>query len=155
MEYALGLTSWFRTGSDNVAGEFINTVFSTDRLNSFRDNNLRRNSNGQETQQFLFGSHGTAVYSGDTDGMSNMFLEPNDEYAFYNPEGYTSGNPLAGLLALGIDDRGNRNDRDFQDMVFWAQAERVGSRDVPEPSAILGLTAMAGGLAALRRRRHS
>ncbi|WP_170188290.1 PEP-CTERM sorting domain-containing protein [Geitlerinema sp. P-1104] len=155
VEYALGLSSWSRTGSDDVAGDFINTVFSTNRLNSFNGDGLRRFANGEQTQQFLFGSHGTAVYSGETDGISNMFLEPNDEKAFYNPEGYTSGNPLAGLLGLGIDDRGNRNDRDFQDMVLWAQAERVESRDVPEPSAILGLTAIAGGLATLRRRRRS
>ncbi len=157
VEYALGLSSWSRTGSDDVAGDFINTVFSTNRLNSFSGDGRRRVAvaNGEETQQFLFGSHGTAIYSGEEDGLSNMFLEPNDEQAFPNPEDFASGNPLSGLLALGIDDRGNNNDRDFQDMVLWAQAERVGSRDVPEPSAILGLTAMAGGLATLRRRRNN
>ncbi|TVR11883.1 MAG: PEP-CTERM sorting domain-containing protein [Phormidium sp. GEM2.Bin31] len=150
VEYALGLTSLNRNND-----RLINTVFSTNRLNSFSGIDASRDPDGEATQQFLFGSHGTAIYSGDEDGIPNMFLDPNDEKAFYNPEGYTQGDPLSGLLALGIDDRGNNNDRDFQDMVLWAEAERGDPVGVPEPSAILGLTAIAGGLASLRRRRDS
>ncbi|MFP4220127.1 MAG: PEP-CTERM sorting domain-containing protein [Phormidium sp.] len=133
VEYALGLANWSRTGEDNVAGSYIRTVFSTDRLNSF---------DGEETQQFLFGSHGAF------DGQDS-----NEHQAFSNPEEYVSGDPLAGSLALGIDDRGNGDDLDFQDMVLSAQAERT--TDVPEPSVIFGLTAIAGGFASLRRRRDS
>lgn len=129
VEYALGLTS-----RDRRSGNLIRTVFSTDSLNLFK---------GENTQQFLFGSHG--AFDGE---------DANEHQAFPNPEDFISGNPLAGPLGLGIDDRGNNNDRDFQDMVLWANAERVGSRDVPEPSTILGLAAMAGGLL-LRRRRDA
>ncbi|MCC5898327.1 MAG: PEP-CTERM sorting domain-containing protein [Phormidium sp. BM_Day4_Bin.17] len=139
VEYALGLTSRYRN-----SGNLVNTVFSTNSLNSFSGNSSSRVANGEETQQFLFGSHG--AFDGE---------DANEHKAFPNPGNFVSGNPLSGPLALGIDDRGNRNDRDFQDMVLWAQAERVDPRDVPEPSAILGLTAIAGGLASLRRRRHS
>jgi hypothetical protein len=128
VEYALGLTSRYSGGG------LVNTVFSSDRLNNF---------GGENTQQFVFGSHGAF------DGNQN-----NDTQTFDNPEGYISGDPLSGALALGIDDRGNRNDRDFQDMILSAQAERTGA-DVPEPSVIFGLTAMAGGFASLRRRRDS
>lgn len=134
VEYALGLSSWYRTGSDDVAGRFNNTVFSTDSLNLF---------NGENTQQFLFGSHG--AFDGE---------DANEHQAFPNPEDFISGNPLAGSLALGIDDRGNNNDRDFQDMVLSAQAKRA-SAGVPEPSVVFGLAAMAGGFASLRRRRDS
>ena len=130
VEYALGLANWSRT-KDNVAGSYKRTVFSTDRLNDF---------DGGETQQFIFGSHG--AFDGE---------DANDEKAFDNPGEYVSGDPLAGSLALGIDDRGNGDDLDFQDMVLSAQAERA---DVPEPSVILGLTAMVGGFASLRRRRR-
>lgn len=128
VEYALGLTS--RRSNGNL----VNTVFSTNSLNSF---------GGENTQQFIFGSHGVV------DGNKN-----NDTQTFSNPENFASGDPLAGSLALGIDDRGNNNDRDFQDMVLWTQAERT-SADVPEPSVIFGLTAIAGGFASLRRRRQS
>lgn len=133
VEYALGLASWNRTGEDNVAGSFVRTVFSTNSLNSF---------GGEETQQFLFGSHG--AFEGE---------DPNDHQAFPNPENFISGNPLAGSLALGIDDRGHRDDLDFQDMVLSVEAKRT--TDVPEPSIIFGLTAIAGGFASLRRRRDS
>ncbi|MFO8039026.1 MAG: PEP-CTERM sorting domain-containing protein [Sodalinema sp.] len=128
VEYALGLASRRSDGS------LVNTVFSSNSLNSF---------GGENTQQFVFGSHGAF------DGSQN-----NDTQTFDNPEDFISGNPLAGSLALGIDDRGNNNDRDFQDMVLSAQAKRA-SAGVPEPSVVFGLAAMAGGFASLRRRRDS
>jgi hypothetical protein len=51
-----------------------------------------------------------------------------------------------GGTAISFDDRGNSNDKDFQDFVVTAEA-------VPEPMTMTGLALGLGGLVAARRRR--
>ncbi|MEG5063525.1 PEP-CTERM sorting domain-containing protein [Microcoleus sp. B3-A4] len=53
-----------------------------------------------------------------------------------------------GGTLIGFDDRGNRNDSDFQDFTVTAEA-------VPEPMTMTGLALGLGGLVAARRRRAS
>jgi hypothetical protein len=52
-----------------------------------------------------------------------------------------------GGAVISFDDRGNRNDRDFQDFTVTAEA-------VPEPMTMTGLALGLGGLVAARRRRR-
>ncbi|MBO9999932.1 MAG: DUF4114 domain-containing protein [Cyanobacteria bacterium SID2] len=101
------------------------TVYSTNRLNG-------------GSQQTLFGSFGSTAPDG------TMFLNPFD---------FAEADPFGVEVAMGFDDRGNGNDRDFQDMTWTATAERQTSQEIPEPSLILGSIVALLGFAPLRRRR--
>ena len=123
--YTLGLKSVGLDGSN--AG----TVYSTTALNFGR------------TQQAVFGS---------PDQLLPLVLNPPDHQKFAkNPGDYTFvGEPLFyqganGGAAISFDDRGNRNDADFQDFTVTAYA-------VPEPMTMTGLALGLGGLVAARRR---
>lgn len=99
---------------------FSNTVYSSSSLNG-------------GTQQFLFGSWGSTA----PDGTA------------FDPTAYQSGNPFTGPVRIGIDDRGNGNDRDYQDFTLTAVATSI-----PEPATLGAIGAAIGGLALSRRRRR-
>jgi len=99
---------------------FNGTVYSSSSLNG-------------GSQQFLFGSWGSTG----ADGTQ------------FDPTPYQSGNPFAGPVKIGIDDRGNGNDKDFQDFTLTAVAKTV-----PEPATLGAIGAAIGGLALSRRRRR-
>lgn len=97
------------------------TVYSSSSLNG-------------DSQQFLFGSWGSTG----TDGTQ---FDPTTPYQ--------SGDPFAGPVKIGIDDRGNGNDKDFQDFTLTAVAKTI-----PEPATLGAIGAAIGGLALSRRRRR-
>lgn len=111
-------------GYNSTSGNLKTTVFSTTLLGS------------QTTQQALFGSWGTTGADGST---------------FSNASQYQEANPFESWVKIGFDDRGNQNDRDFQDFTIEARAEV----SVPEPATLAGLGLIAGGLAFSRRRKSS
>ena len=119
--YTLGLSSLH---NGNSAG----TVYSTSSLNGgsqqavFGGSGLWNSLNQETTNRFqAAGSF--------TNGVSSLF------------------NKGQGTL-ISFDDRGNRNDKDFQDFTVSAEA-------VPEPITMTGLALGLGGLVAARRRRAS
>jgi hypothetical protein len=57
------------------------------------------------------------------------------------------GSLFNGGTVISFDDRGNGNDKDFQDFTVTAEA-------VPEPMTMTGLALGLGGLVAARRRRR-
>jgi len=99
---------------------FNGTVYSSSSLNG-------------GSQQFLFGSWGSTGVDGTQ----------------FDPTPYQSGNPFAGPVKIGIDDRGNGNDKDFQDFTLTAVAKTV-----PEPATLGAIGAAISGLALSRRRRR-
>jgi len=109
------------------SGGYNSLVFSTSALN--------RGS----SQQAVFGdlSLGNAL---DLDRTSR----------FQAAGQYTNGLPAVfnGGAVISFDDRGNSNDKDFQDFTVTAEA-------VPEPMTMTGLALGLGGLVAARRRRGS
>ncbi len=96
------------------------TVYSSSSLNG-------------DNQQFLFGSWGSTGVDGTQ----------------FDPTPYQSGNPFTGPVKIAIDDRGNGNDKDFQDFTLTAVAKTV-----PEPATLGAIGAAIGGLALSRRRRR-
>jgi hypothetical protein len=105
------------------------TVYSTSALNS------------GSTQEALFFN---------PNGMLPTIINASDNASFAgNPANFTSGGSLfGGGTAISFDDRGNGNDKDFQDFTVTAEA-------VPEPMTMTGLALGLGGLVAARRRRGS
>jgi len=116
--YTLGLDS---------AGYFKNVVYSTSALNS------------RGTQQAVFGdlSLGNALTLDKTDNFQAAGQFQNGLGSLFN-----------GGALISFDDRGNNNDKDFQDFTVTAEA-------VPEPMTMTGLALGLGGLVAARRRRGS
>jgi hypothetical protein len=104
------------------------TVFSTSALNS------------GSTQEALFFN---------PNGLLPTIINASDNPTFAgNPANFTSGGTLFdGGTAISFDDRGNGNDKDFQDFTVTAEA-------VPEPMTMTGLALGLGGLVAARRRRR-
>ena len=115
--YTLGLNSF---------GYGTNIVYSTSALNSGR------------SQQAVFG--GASL-------LTALSLEKTD--TFQAAGQFTNGlGPLFnGGALISFDDRGNRNDKDFQDFTVVAEP-------VPEPMTMTGLALGLGGLVAARRRRR-
>jgi len=103
------------------------TVFSTSALNS------------RGRQQAVFGdqSLANALSPGSTVSLSTAAQNTNGFSALFN-----------GGALISFDDRGNGNDKDFQDFTVAAEA-------VPEPMTMTGLALGLGGLVAARRRRGS
>ena len=112
----------------NTFGYGTNIVYSTSALNG-------------GSQQAVFGGAGL---------ITALSLEKTD--TFQAAGQYTNGlGPLFnGGALISFDDRGNLNDKDFQDFTVTAQAEAV-----PEPMTMTGLALGLGGLVAARRRRGS
>ncbi|HEY9849206.1 MAG TPA: PEP-CTERM sorting domain-containing protein [Leptolyngbyaceae cyanobacterium] len=108
-------------------------VYTTTALNNFA-------SGG--TQQAVFNSFGSL---GAADGTT---------YSAANQAQYQSGDPFANVLKISFDDRGNGNDKDFQDVSLWASASRVAKESVPEPTTLAGL-ALAGAAITVSRRRRT
>lgn len=106
------------------------TVYSTSALNG-------------GSQQAVFGNPNVLL---------PLVITPGDAKTFTaNPANFTSGSSLFNEgVAISFDDRGNGNDKDFQDFTLTAQAEAV-----PEPMTMTGLALGLGGLVAARRRRGS
>ena len=102
-----------------------NIVYSTTALNP------------GNTQQAVFGSFG----SNGADGTA------------FDPTPFQSGNPFTIAVKTGFDDRGNNNDRDFQDFTFTVKA--ANETQVPEPATLGGLALVVGSLAFARRRTRT
>jgi len=115
--YTLGLNSF---------GYGTNIVYSTSALNS------------GGSQQAVFG--GVSLFNA-------LSLEKTD--TFQAAGQFTDGaSPLFnGGALISFDDRGNLNDKDFQDFTVIAEP-------VPEPMTMTGLALGLGGLVAARRRRR-
>lgn len=118
--YTLGLNS----GSDGM-------VYSTSGLN------LNVASTG--SQQAVFG--GAPLWSALGKETTNNFQAAGN---------YTDGlgSLFNGGTTISFDDRGNGNDKDFQDFTVTAEA-------VPEPITMTGMALGLGGLIAARRRRRA
>lgn len=104
-------------------GNYVNTVFSTSALNG-------------GSQQFIF-------------GPAPLSFSTNSTAAFANPQNYQSGDIFSNTpVQIGIDDRGNRNDVDYNDFSVTAQA-------VPEPFTMGGMAIGAAWMTIARRRRRN
>ncbi|MEP6485789.1 PEP-CTERM sorting domain-containing protein [Microcoleus vaginatus GB2-A3] len=103
------------------------SVYSTSSLNS-------------GSQQAVFGGH-SQLWSA---------LDKESTSTFQAAGQFTNGlgSLFNGGTLIGLDDRGNSNDSDFQDFTVSAEA-------VPEPMTMTGLALGLGGLVAARRRRAS
>ncbi|HAZ48899.1 MAG TPA: PEP-CTERM sorting domain-containing protein [Cyanobacteria bacterium UBA11369] len=104
-------------------------VYSTTALNNFAPGG---------TQQAVFNSFGSQAQADTT------------RFTGANGAAFQSGDPLAMIVRIGFDDRGNGNDKDFQDVTITAFGSRTA---VPEPTALAGLALSGGALAFSRRRR--
>ena len=116
--YTLGLDS---------LGYFKNVVYSTSALNS--------------------GGTQEAVFGGVTLGNA-LVLEKTDTFQAAGQYKNGLGPLFNGGALISFDDRGNVNDKDFQDFTVTAEP-------VPEPMTMTGLALGLGGLVAARRRRGS
>ena len=102
------------------------TVYSTSALNA-------------GTQQAVFGGSGLW---GELGKETTSTFQAAGQYT----DG--TGSLKSGGTTISFDDRGNKNDKDFQDFTVSAEA-------VPEPITMTGLALGFGGLVAARRRRAS
>jgi len=95
--------------------------------------------NRKERQQAVFGPESLA---------DELTLESTSR--FQAAGNFTNGlsNLFGGGALISFDDRGNGDDKDFQDFTVSAEA-------VPEPMTMTGLALGLGGLVAARRRRGS
>jgi hypothetical protein len=117
--YTLGLSS----GSHG-------TVYSTSSLNAASGGSQQAVFGGSSSLWNALGKETTATFQAAgqfTDGTGSVYNE--------------------GTL-ISFEDRGNRNDADFQDFTVSAEA-------VPEPMTMTGLALGFGGLMAARRRRRA
>ncbi len=103
-------------------------VYSTTALNNFAPGG---------TQQAVFNSFGSQ-------GQPDTTPFPIGDGGQFQ-----AADPLAMVVKIGIDDRGNNNDKDFQDFTVTA----LGTRSVPEPTTLAGLALSSVALAFSRRRR--
>ncbi|NEQ41426.1 MAG: PEP-CTERM sorting domain-containing protein [Okeania sp. SIO3I5] len=112
-EYTLGIVNYGYWQDKETEDPYYTTVYSTSELNS------------GGTQQAVFGSSG------------------GDElFEFTDASLFTQGDLYAGMVDISFDDRGNGNDKDFQD--FTIKATLV--KSTPEPTVLAGLSMIAGGM---------
>ena len=117
--YTLGLSS----GGDG-------TVYSTSGLNTGSDG----------SQQAVFGAASPL--------WNALGKETTSTFQAAGQFTDGTGSLSKGGTLISFDDRGNKNDKDFQDFTVSAEA-------VPEPITMTGLALGFGGLVAARRRRAS
>lgn len=135
--YTLGLNS--KHGNHNKP-----RVYSTSRLNLF---------DGSNTQQAVFGSE---IFEELDISTTNTFAQAANR---------VMADPFVnGGVDVGFDDRGNRNDTDFQDFVVTASAVRPETPSirseaprerVPEPASVAGLGFAATTVVLSRRRKKA
>jgi hypothetical protein len=127
--YTLGLLNAYPNAGTRL-------VYSTSSLNS----NYGYGSQALSDQQAVFSNKVLPV---ETDGTQL----PN-----FNSSKYQSANPYSGPVNIAFDNRGDNNDRDFQDFAVSAQVVPV-----PEPSMLGGLAVLGSmlSLTFLRRKVSS
>jgi hypothetical protein len=118
----------FKSGIDYVLGLATGnkTVYSTSSVNS------------NSTQQAIFGVKNDLLAK--LDGESTKTFQAASQYQ--------NANPFTESALISFDDRGNGNDRDFQDFTVEATAA------VPEPITVIGIALAGAGLGYARRRRQ-
>jgi hypothetical protein len=144
-------------GSNEWKGSFGNAVTSASGLNSA---SFTFKAGVEYTLGLLSGKNGT-VYSTDSlnktgtqqavFGVENVLwssLNKEKTNQFQQAGSFTSGNPFKDSVMISFDDRGNKNDKDFQDFTISATA----SEAVPEPLSMGGIALAGAGLAYVRRR---
>jgi hypothetical protein len=109
------------------SGGYNSLVYSTSALNS------------GGSQQAVFG--GVSLFNA-------LVLDKTDNFQAAGQFKNGLGPLFNGGAVISFDDRGNNNDKDFQDFTVTAEA-------VPEPMTMTGLALGLGGLVAARRRRGS
>jgi hypothetical protein len=126
-------------GSGKAAYTFVaNKVYTLGLVSSSTLKVFSTSSLNSGSQQAVFGDQ-SLLTALDKDTTSN----------FKAAGQYTNGlgSLFNGGATISFDDRGNGNDKDFQDFTVTAEA-------VPEPMTMTGLALGLGGLVAARRRRQ-
>lgn len=129
-KYTLGLINygrWQDTTNPNVTPRY-NPVYSTTSLNTGFTNGRGAKNGGQ---QAVFGSWGGT--------------EKNQ----FDPSPFQQVDIFEGWQKLSFDDGGNRDDKDYQDFQLMAKAVKT-----PEPTVLLGLAAVIGGMFLTRRNKN-
>lgn len=142
------------TGKSTVYFDFLGGVtYSLGLLNAY-PNSVTRLVYSTSSLNSSYG-YGSQTPSKQQAIFSNTILpiEPDGtQFPNFDSSQYQSGNPYSGPVNIAFDNRGNNNDRDFQDFVVSAQLVPV-----PEPSMLGGLAALASvfSLTFLRRKVSS
>ena len=149
-------------GSDNgQAGGWLgtcgNTVLTCTSYYTFQANKTYTLALNSGVNGTVYSTSGLNTASGGSQqAVFNSFGSQGqpDETPFpaANASQFQAGDPLAMTVKIGIDDRGNGNDRDFQDFTVTSLGNRL-AQSVPEPTTMAGLALTAGALAFSRRRR--
>jgi hypothetical protein len=113
-------------------------VFSTTALNLFSTGGKKPQT--QQSQQAKFFNYNTT--------FPTVTEQKNMKSILSTKAGLTNSDPYASPILVAFDDRGNGNDKDFNDFKFTASTKAV-----PEPTTLAGLSVVAGTLALSRRRR--
>lgn len=142
LTYTLGLDNF--NGANPGLSPYVYSTNASNQLlvsNGVIPGNTGALTNGQRA---IFGNAGTLI------------ITPAG-VAFSNPGGFTSADPLKGLISVFFEDGGfdartdgtivAKNDRDFNDFRLEARAE-----EIPVPGLLAGLLAFAGAM--VRRRQQ-